>query len=129
MERDEPIFKVKAILIIVEPALYYYILCDVGEKFNSMVRLRDISFNVFKDNACIIVLLQNQLMAESIYNIAWYQIPPRQRKLFLILLHQVQQPITFKAMKIFPVNLESFPPVIKASYSYFNVLQRIFNRR
>lgn len=70
-------------------------------------------------------VFQREEIIERFYDLPWYNLPPKQRRLYLTILCQVQQPVTFTAFKVFIVNLSMFPRLLNAAYSYLNVIRQI----
>jgi hypothetical protein len=67
-------------------------------------------------------------MILQVYDLPWYYLPPKQRKLVYVLLCQVQRPIKFRAFNgVYSVDLTTVPQILNKAYSYINLLRRSIN--
>lgn len=76
----------------------------------------------------IFFILQKQIKLKTFRDIPWYHLSPRQRKHYLFFLCQLQDPTVFKAFKIFPINLESFPLIMNTVYNCLNLVPEIIRK-
>lgn len=71
-----------------------------------------------------IVTLQNEIMIKEVYSTTWYDLPPVYRKMFHILFSQIQQPIHFFAIQVYPVNMVTFARSVNFVYTVINLLRQ-----
>ncbi|KAH8237087.1 hypothetical protein KR038_004057 [Drosophila bunnanda] len=67
--------------------------------------------------------LENNRVAEAVYNVPWYEAGIRFRKTLLIFLMQTQRPLEIRVGNVYPMTLAMFQSLLNASYSYFTMLR------
>ena len=74
----------------------------------------------------VVFFFQNEAILQCTYQLPWYYLTPKQRKIFLIFMHRLQShPINLFTIKIYSLNMRSFPQVLKAYYTYANFIHQI----
>ncbi|XP_050072234.1 odorant receptor 49b-like [Anopheles maculipalpis] len=68
-----------------------------------------------------VLLIVNDRLPNSIYEIRWYRLTVAQQKKILFLLANAQTDVMMSAV-FMPVNMTSFVAVCRAAYSYFTIL-------
>lgn len=69
-----------------------------------------------------LTLFQNNVIADAIYNMPWYQQSIRFRKMIIPLLIQIQKKFEMRVYDTYQVNLIFFMRVVRMVYTTFNVL-------
>ncbi|XP_029677025.1 odorant receptor 4-like [Formica exsecta] len=59
---------------------------------------------------------------DKIYNNAWYKIPVKRQKMFLIVMRKGIEASTVTACQIYVYSLQNFTTILQAAMSYFTVL-------
>lgn len=63
---------------------------------------------------------QNKTIAEELYAVSWYEMPPMYRKDIFLFLTLAQKSFQLYGAKVFPISLEMFPDMLESIRS--NVL-------
>ncbi|EDW46730.1 odorant receptor 43a [Drosophila sechellia] len=71
------------------------------------------------------ICLENNRVAEAVYNVPWYEAGTRFRKTLLIFLMQTQHPMEIRVGNVYPMTLAMFQSLLNASYSYFTMLRGV----
>ncbi|XKL65954.1 hypothetical protein PGB90_009374 [Kerria lacca] len=90
--------KVKGIILFVNTNVIFFNFCSIEDLFQEM----------------------EEMLSLSIYSAAWYNIPPKERKVIHIFLSQSQYPVRLYGLKIFPFTASLFLSSLKLMYSYAN---------
>ncbi|KAH8253866.1 hypothetical protein KR032_007195 [Drosophila birchii] len=69
--------------------------------------------------------LENNRVAEAVYNVPWYEARIRFRETLLIFLMQTQRPLEIRVGNVYPMTLAMFQSLLNASYSYFTMLRGV----
>ncbi|KAH8304592.1 hypothetical protein KR059_012793 [Drosophila kikkawai] len=72
--------------------------------------------------------LENNRVAEAVYNVPWYEARIHFRKTLLIFLMQTQRPLEIRVGNVYPMTLAMFQSLLNASYSYFTMLRGVTNK-
>jgi len=80
-------------------------------------------FLLFYSGNEVMLAAENFLM--DIFHAEWYHGSKKFRKNFSILLTQASQPLIMVTALIFQVTLENFMTVMKVSYQYYAVMQKM----
>ncbi|KAH8284903.1 hypothetical protein KR054_002560 [Drosophila jambulina] len=72
--------------------------------------------------------IENNRVAEAVYNVPWYEARIRFRKTLLIFLMQTQRPLEIRVGNVYPMTLAMFQSLLNASYSYFTMLRGVTNK-
>ncbi|XP_020815382.1 odorant receptor 43a [Drosophila serrata] len=72
--------------------------------------------------------LENNRVAEAVYNVPWYEARIRFRKTLLIFLMQTQRPLEIRVGNVYPMTLAMFQSLLNASYSYFTMLRGVTSK-
>ncbi|KAJ3659995.1 hypothetical protein Zmor_011654 [Zophobas morio] len=73
------------------------------------------------------VMTTSDEIARSLYMSNWYQGDHRIRKMLTIFLENVKKPILIKAGNFVTLSLATLTQILRSAYSYFAVLQRLYN--
>ncbi|KAH8390208.1 hypothetical protein KR200_009840 [Drosophila serrata] len=84
--------------------------------------------NYFPKYSRILFFLQNNRVAEAVYNVPWYEARIRFRKTLLIFLMQTQRPLEIRVGNVYPMTLAMFQSLLNASYSYFTMLRGVTSK-
>nr|WJJ63313.1 odorant receptor 13 [Pachyrhinus yasumatsui] len=72
-----------------------------------------------------------QTMSESLgtacYISRWYETDTKTKKMITIFMEQSKRSVTLTAAKLFPLSLTTLTMILRSSYSYFAVLQRVYS--
>nr|QNL15025.1 olfactory receptor 81 [Aulacocentrum confusum] len=60
-------------------------------------------------------------ISHSVYQGQWYKIPPKSRRLFILVIMRSREPCKLTAGKMYTMSSRSFARVVKKSMSYFTV--------
>lgn len=71
--------------------------------------------------------LQNQAIAEALYNSSWFTMSISNRKMILFMLQRARTVPTLSVGHLAPLNLETGMDIYKTLYSYFLLLKDAFN--
>nr|QAB43888.1 olfactory receptor OR9 [Oedaleus asiaticus] len=71
------------------------------------------------------VMYQNSRLATSVYTCGWPGAPQKLQKALLIILIRSQRPLGVTAGKFYRVTRETFVSLMKASYSYYALLNQM----
>ncbi|KAG5877728.1 hypothetical protein JTB14_037178 [Gonioctena quinquepunctata] len=74
-----------------------------------------------------ILMTNSENINEAIYMSNWYLTTGSIRKSLLIMMERCKKPIILTAAKVLPLNLMTFTWILKSSYSYFAVLQKMYD--
>ncbi|XP_017129254.1 odorant receptor 43a [Drosophila elegans] len=72
--------------------------------------------------------IENNRVAEAVYNVPWYEASIRFRKTLLIFLMQTQNPLEIRVGNVYPMTLAMFQSLLNASYSYFTMLRGVTSK-
>ncbi|KAI4484980.1 hypothetical protein M0802_012899 [Mischocyttarus mexicanus] len=67
-----------------------------------------------------------QDIRQMIYDYPWYEFSSNNAKNFVFIIMRAHKPFRLRAGKFYPIDLESFKNILKASFSYFSVLRIAF---
>nr|AXX83035.1 odorant receptor [Yemma signatus] len=97
---DNTSLKIKFVGVTVIQLIFIYVMCWFGEK------LSDVS----------------EAVRQSIYGVNWYDMPRECHTTFKLMLERTMRPLGFTTLTGQKVDLENYMGMIKASYSYFNMM-------
>ncbi|XP_070158422.1 odorant receptor Or2-like [Polyergus mexicanus] len=96
---------------------------------NIAVATRDFLFIVAQLYYIFCFSLQGQKLIDhsldirdKIYNNAWYEIPVKRQKMFLIVMRRGIEASTVTACQIYVYSMQNFTTILQAAMSYFTVL-------
>lgn len=69
--------------------------------------------------------LQNEIIAEGLYDLPWFEIPAHYRKTFILFNYHTQRTIKVYAVRVIPITLATFVSVIKVLYSVINLMRTL----
>ncbi|XP_047366550.1 odorant receptor 13a-like [Vespa velutina] len=61
-----------------------------------------------------------------IYDYPWYELSPSNVRNLIFIIMRAHKPFCLRAGRFYPMNIESFKNILKASFSYFSVLRIVF---
>ncbi|XP_017774125.1 PREDICTED: odorant receptor 94a-like [Nicrophorus vespilloides] len=73
-----------------------------------------------------LVLVKSSEVIDACYMSEWYKCHPRMKSFFFLIMERSKKPTYFTAGKFFILSLTTFVTILKSSYSYFAVLQRMY---
>ncbi|XP_017774126.1 PREDICTED: odorant receptor 4-like [Nicrophorus vespilloides] len=72
------------------------------------------------------ILTESNGIAEACYMSNWYEGTTEQKKVLFLIMERSKRQIEMTAGKFFTLNLGTYMMILKSSYSYFAVLQRVY---
>nr|XP_050864776.1 odorant receptor Or2-like [Vespula vulgaris] len=61
-----------------------------------------------------------------IYNYPWYELSPNNVRNLVFIIMRAHKPFRLRAGRFYPMDIDSFKNILKASFSYFSVLRIVF---
>ncbi|XP_047121950.1 odorant receptor Or2-like [Schistocerca piceifrons] len=71
------------------------------------------------------IMYQNSRLVNSVYTCGWPGAPQKLQKALIIILLRAQRPLGVTAGKFYRVSRETFVSLMKASYSYYALLNQM----
>ncbi|XP_055701263.1 odorant receptor Or2-like [Phlebotomus papatasi] len=72
------------------------------------------------------VTVESLKVREALYDMPWYNMNEKCKKLLLIVMIRSSRPLQIVAGNIYPVTLQMFQSLANVSYSYFTILRRVY---
>ncbi|KAJ8923005.1 hypothetical protein NQ315_001553 [Exocentrus adspersus] len=72
------------------------------------------------------IIASSDKINEAVYMSNWYEADSGTKKSILIFMEKCKRPVVLTAGKLFPLSLDTFIGLMRSSYSYFAVLQRLY---
>ncbi|XP_030753545.1 odorant receptor 43a-like [Sitophilus oryzae] len=66
-------------------------------------------------------------LSTACYMSKWYKTDTKTKKMMILFMERTKRPLTLTAAKMFPMTLTTLTSILRSSYSYFAVLQRVYS--
>ncbi|XP_035739552.1 odorant receptor 43a-like [Vespa mandarinia] len=115
-------------------------ICLTGIQILLLSKQNDIVPLIKATVAFIVILIQIFLysyagdflssLTQDIYNVIydypWYELSPSNVRNLIFIIMRAHKPFRLRAGRFYPMDIESFKNILKASFSYFSVLRIVF---
>ncbi|CAH1135205.1 unnamed protein product [Ceutorhynchus assimilis] len=71
---------------------------------------------------------ESDSVTNACYAVKWEEMGVKEQKMLMIIMERAKRPIGIKAAGMFGLNLSTLMKILRSSYSYFAVLQRIYKQ-
>ncbi|XP_060522984.1 putative odorant receptor 85d isoform X2 [Cylas formicarius] len=75
-----------------------------------------------------LVMQKSDEITNACYHVNWNEIDIKSQKMLIIIMERAKRPSTVHAAGVFPLNLATLMTILRTSYSYFAVLQRLYSK-
>ncbi|XP_046829259.1 odorant receptor 13a-like [Vespa crabro] len=117
-------------------------ICLTGIQILLLSKQNDIIPLIKATVAFIVILIQIFLysyagdflssLTQDIYNVIydypWYELSPSNVRNLIFIIMRAHKPFRLRAGRFYPMDIESFKNILKASFSYFSVLRIVFEK-